>query len=62
MSTCSMSIEMDQAVTRPPQEVPAAYLHLVDTRSNNQSQRTFSMGAEISYDTYDLFRQWQLLT
>jgi meiosis-specific serine/threonine-protein kinase MEK1 len=36
-----MSIEMDQDITRPPQEIPAAYLHLVDTRSNNQSQQLY---------------------
>ncbi|CAG7562947.1 unnamed protein product [Fusarium equiseti] len=32
---------MDQDITRPPQEIPAAYLHLVDTRSNNQSQKLY---------------------
>ncbi|RFN43932.1 camk protein kinase [Fusarium flagelliforme] len=32
---------MDQDITRPPQEIPAAYLHLVDTRSNNQSQQLY---------------------
>ncbi|KAF4448149.1 hypothetical protein F53441_8407 [Fusarium austroafricanum] len=31
---------MDEDATRAPQELPAAYLHLVDTRSDNQSQRT----------------------
>ncbi|KAJ4021567.1 hypothetical protein NW752_004575 [Fusarium irregulare] len=50
---------MDQAVTRPPQEVPAAYLHLVDTRSNNQSQQLhplyerqiFKIGRDIRSNT-----------
>ncbi|GKU03923.1 camk protein kinase [Fusarium langsethiae] len=32
---------MDDDSARPPQETPAAYLHSVDTRSNNQSQLLF---------------------
>jgi meiosis-specific serine/threonine-protein kinase MEK1 len=32
---------MDDDSARPPQEIPAAYLHSVDTRSNNQSQLLF---------------------
>jgi hypothetical protein len=35
----STSLKMDEDSTRPPEEIPAAHLHLIDTRSNNRSQR-----------------------
>lgn len=52
---------MEEDTTRASQEIPAAYLHLVDTRSEHQSQRTLSSCPALKI-SYGLQLFWLFLT
>ncbi|KAF5237303.1 hypothetical protein FANTH_10869 [Fusarium anthophilum] len=53
---------MEEDTTRASQESPAAYLHLVDARSEHQSQRTLFLPCPVLEISYGLHLFWFFLT